>query len=284
VAFARSVLALVALAVAMVAGERDSRADPLNPWTGKVMTDGLELQPFVYVANTAHEIVPITYVGWGISDRLDLWAGIAGDLLLGHANGEPAVSSLPRFVVVRGQTLAFDALENFEAMPRYFFVPDVALALHLTVSPGDSISTAVELHAMHAWSALSLSLNLGERIVYDLASHTVNAHSLFALVAPEHYFSKRFSVFLEVDPELDGVREPGRPVAVTGSTLLVPGVSLALDDKKTSSFALGVQLELPAVPGWVSMGMWFDTTFGGDGGDATPRKTTAHALSWRPWM
>jgi hypothetical protein len=58
------------------------------------------------------------------------------------------------------------------------------------------------------------------------------------------------------------------------------------DDAPLGPAALGVQLELPAVPGWVSMGMWFDTTFGGDGGDGatTPRKTTAHALSSRPWM
>jgi len=211
-------------------------AAPLNPWGAEVGQGVFAVTPFLYVDQTPG-FYPLVYGQYGFTDSFELLAGAGATL---------------------GSASSFDGIE---VMPRYFFNEGNGMCLHVTWAPGGDAVVAPEYHGIFEGDALSLTVNAGWGPVLrpgGFANGTV-----YALIAPEHYFNEATSVFLEIDPVYD-LNDYG-DIAVDRLYMeLVPGVGTAIAD--THYFAFG--LALPVVPTFstdgIYFGAWYSYAFGGE--------------------
>jgi len=230
-------MSLLTLSVVMgSAGLMNSQAQayPLNPWGAAIPEKTIAINPFLYL-DAGPNVYPIFYAGYGISERFDVWAGAGAVVALNPVSA------------------GWGALEVF---PRFFIIPELALAAHVYYSPGSSLTLAPEVHFNKTWGNFALTINAGHRSTRDQVTGTFSHGTIAAIVAPEYYLSKRLSLFLEVDPILTFQE------GVQASAILAPGVWFALDEDQKHSFALAVQLPVPFDANAISGGIWYSTTFG----------------------
>lgn len=203
-------------------------AAPLNPWGAATPPGEALVSPYVSLGPDA--IDGNVFGAVGLAERLDLHVGLG--------------SHLPREGTAYGM---------LEVLPRYFLVPQVALAPHVFWTPGaDALVPAAEVHVDVATGRFSLVANVGWHPV--VASSGASLGSLTLLAAPEVRLSERFSVYVEVDPTLSLV---GDPLALT----LVPGFGMGLDPGARHGVSVGLQIPtLPEVAP-ASLGFWYCFTF-----------------------
>jgi len=212
-----------------------SLAYPLSPWGAKLDNQTFNVTPYLYGYPGSRSIYPVVYLGYGISDRFDVYVGGAADIGLDPSYVSPG---------------------ELELFPRYFFNDSWAVSLHAYWLPQVQVAAALEVHYNHFWDSLALTVNAGYAPTFD-ADGNISAGSVFAYIAPEYYITERFSVFAEVNPTFD--LEDGLSVN------LVPGVGIALDPEEVHTIALG--LELPVQPfalEAMAIAAWYSTSFGGE--------------------
>lgn len=229
-----SMVLMGALAASAVPGP--VQAYPLSPWGTKVPDKTIALTPYLYAGSSdGLWLNPILYAGYGIGDKVDVTVG-AG--LYTDAAGT--------------------GFSGLEIMPRYFLNEQLSASLHFYVS-SSAITPAPEIHYAGMFDKFALTINAGYKPVIGFDG-TFAPGGAFAYIAPEYYFSKQCSVFVEVNPSFD--------VASGGLLLtLVPGIWFALDPDQKYSFAVGgnIPVGLTGATGIGSpyLGAWFSTTFGG---------------------
>lgn len=197
-------------------------ASPLNPWGSATPAGAALVNPYVYVYPDA--VNPILYGSVGVSENVDLYAGF-GELLPTAGSG---VGSL-------------------EVFPRFFLVPQLALAPHVYWTPGvDGVVVAPEAHVNFSAGVFSFVGNAGWRPV--LHTSGVDLGTVPVILAPEVKLGDRLSAYLEVDPTIS---LDGKPLAL----LLVPGFGFTVDDRQS----LSVGLQVPVLPsvGTASFGAWY---------------------------
>ena len=216
-----------------------AEAGALNPW-GLPGGEGVfGILPYVYVfPNETDEsganIYPILYLTYGFTDAFELDVGQS--FYFGGDWGSGA--------------------DTLEIMPRYFFTDTLGIALHTFTGTysGGTFDFGPELQGAWSWDALDLGVNLGY-YMYDPFG-TFNAGVIKAIVAPEHYFTDSFSVYVEGD--MAAYLDPSAT-----EFQIVPGVSWSFAE--THYFSLGVQIPLDTYDGSTkpSVGLWYYTSFGG---------------------
>lgn len=218
-------------ALALFAVASPAAASPLNPW-GAYVGDGVTaVTPFLYV-DQSPRFYPYVYGQHGFGPKLELLAGVGASFGSGP--------------------FTFDSVE---VMPRYFFTDSGAVALHATWANGGGTTLAAEYDGAYEFGSFALTVNVGYGpTFYDGG---VAPGDIYALLAPEFYFTDATSLFVEVDPTYTLGEGGGLYMEV------VPGVSTAIAD--THYFALG--LALPVAPEFDSSGIyvgaWYSVAFGG---------------------
>lgn len=238
----RLFIGALALGLTALTGVSESTADayPLNPWGSLLPSDSVTINPFIY-AYPGPFLSPYLYAGKGLTEKLDVWAGVGADIGL-----EGSGASLP----------------SIEVFPRYFVTEELGLSLHLTFALGEGLTTAPEVHFVKTWDKFSLTVNASYKpqILFDGTGFDVG--SVYAIIAPEWYFSEQFSAFLEINA---GTSLTGEGMA----TQLVPGIWFALDPDQKHSFAIAAQVPILRVGEYgadfdYSAGIWYSTAFGGE--------------------
>lgn len=234
----RLFIGALALGLTALTGVSESTADayPLNPWGSLLPSDSVTINPFVYVYPGPF-LYPYMYAGKGLTDKLDVWAGVGAEIGL---EGTGA------------------SLASIEVFPRYFVSEALGLSLHLTFVPGVGLTTAPEAHFVKTWDKFSLTVNASYKPQILFGGGGFDPGSISAIIAPEWYFSEQFSAFVEIDP---AVSLTGGGVGLT----VVPGIWFALDPDQTHSFAIAAQI--PAIgfsADQISYGIWYSTAFGGE--------------------
>lgn len=210
-------------------------ASPINPWGVEVGKGVFAVTPFLFADQNpgAH---PYLYGQYGVSDKVELLAGVGATV---------------------APTVSFDSVE---VMPRYFFSDTTGVALHLKYTTGASdVMVAPEWHGVYPAGPLTLSVNAGWGPM--LGSEGFAAGTAYAYVAPEWYFTKASSVFVEVDPTVDLNRyDEAHPDRVALS--VVPGVSTSIAGRHF--FAVGVSVPVTGFdPSAIYAGGWYSIAFGG---------------------
>jgi hypothetical protein len=236
------------LVLASTALSSSAFAGALLPWGLPAGAGVVGINPYVFAypnddGTSGVNLYPILYGQYGISDDVDVIAGLSGYLGGNWGTG----------------------LDTVELMPRYFFSDTMGVCLHaiLGAYSGGPIEFGPELHAAWSGDALDLGLNLSYLAYTDPAGFDAGTVSL--LVAPERYLSDSFSIYLEGDV-LYGI------TASAVEAQLVPGVSWSFAE--THYFSLGAQV--PVTSGGydgntkVAPGLWYYTSFGGSGDDEAP--------------
>lgn len=224
------------LLLAALLGSAPAVASPLNTFGAEAGDHVFALTPYLYYYRTP-DLHPYVYGQYGFTDRLELAAAVGATTLQGFA------------------------VDDLELMPRYFFTPQTAAALHLRYVPGErDLVVAPEWHGVYPAGPLTLTVNAGWGP--SLGASGFSPGSLYAFVVPEWSFGKASSVFLEIDPTLDlNSREAGDDSSRL-ALVAVPGVSTAIADRHY--FALGLGL-----PVWrwsaqdIYVGAWYSIAFGG---------------------
>jgi hypothetical protein len=221
-----------------------AEAGALNPWGVPGGKGVFGILPYVYVfPNETNEsgvnIYPILYLTYGFTDAFELDVGQS--FYFGGDWGSGA--------------------DTLEIMPRYFFTDTMGVALHALIGTyaDGPIDIGPEFQAAWSWDPLDLGLNAGYYL--DIYDGNVNAGTIKALIAPEHYFTDSFSVYLEGDI-IEYLDPSGTDFQV------VPGISWSFAEKHY--FSLGVQIPVTDTydgVGNISYGLWYYTSFGGGGGD-----------------
>jgi hypothetical protein len=243
---------LLALLLPLLAPAGEALADPITPWPGeRTGTGTLQLVPILYVAGDASAAYPSLYASTGFGDAWDVYVGVWG--------------------IASREAKGFDLLDIF---PRYHLGEETAVALRLQLTPGESFVVGGELHTNFSWDKVSLMLNTGVRPDFALTSGTLNAATVFALVAPEYHFTDQFSVYLEVDPALTAYQPFSGAPQLGVELALLPGLSYALDPDETQQFSVGVELALrrgePVSLGdSLTFAAWYAVSFDLASGDTT---------------
>ena len=231
----RSPLLVSTAVLVLAAASGSAQASPLNPWGATVGKGVFALTPFLYVDQTP-AAYPYLYVQYGFSDQFEILAGGGGTI------GE-----------------GITAFDDVELMPRFLFTESGAAVLHATYVPGvDGVTLAPEYHGVYSWDPLDLTVNVGWGPWFGAGGFAPG--DIYALIAPEHYFTDSTSIFLEINPSYtlpDG--------GVDGSFYmeLVPGVSTAVAE--THYFAVGVGIPVTGFTAdQIYAGAWYSVGFGGE--------------------
>lgn len=227
-------------ALLALAWSAPAAASPLNPWGVHVGKGVFALTPFVYVDQTPG-VYPLVYGQYGLSDQFELLAGVGAGI---YPGGTPV-----------------GAFESVELMPRFFFSETTGVALHLTYAPGDTgVVVAPEYHGIYELGPIGLTVNLGWGPYVGGAGFA--AGEVYALIAPEWYFTEASSVFVEVNPSYD-LTDYGVPNPEPFYLEVVPGVSTAIAE--THYFALGVGIPVTGFDAAdIYGGVWYSIAFGGE--------------------
>lgn len=232
----------LALGLSALTGLSASTAEayPLNPWGSLLPSDKVTINPFVYVYPGPF-LYPYMYAGKGLTEKLDVWAGVGATIGLEGSGASRA---------------------SIEVFPRYFVTEELGLSLHLTFVPGVGLTTAPEAHFVKTWDKFSLTVNASYKPQILFSGGGFDVGSVYAIIAPEWYFSEQFSAFLEVNA---GTSLTGGGMA----TQLVPGIWFALDPDQKHSFAIAAQVPILRVGEYgadfdYSAGIWYSTAFGGE--------------------
>lgn len=214
-------------------------AYPLNPWNERIPDHTVAVMPMLY-GYPGPSYTAIGYAGYGFGERFDVYLGQGIDF------AEPDDGGV--------------AVGTFEAIPRVFVTPELALVPHLFYTPGGTISPAPEIHLVKWAGSFSVTANLAWRpeIGTTAATAGFDPGSVVALIAPEVYLGDKFALFVEFDPSIP-LSDPARMELV-----LAPGVWWALDREQNHSFALAVQMTVPSVDGigsTLSPGVSYWTSF-----------------------
>lgn len=199
-------------------------AAPLNPW-GSATPEGAALvNPYLYVY--ADAVNPLVYGSAGLTDHIDVYFGY----------GEYRPQTGP-------------GVGTLELFPRYFVVPQLALAPHVYWTPGaDGVVTAPEVHLNLTAGRVSFVGNVGWRPT--IRADGFDLGSVVTLLAPEIRLADRFSAYLEIDPT---VSLGGGPIALT----VVPGFGMTLDAQARHTLSVGLQIPVLPTVGPASVGFWY---------------------------
>lgn len=217
-----------------------AHAYPLNPWGGLTGKGALAVTPFLYYYPQA-TFSPYVYLGYGVSDKLDVMVGAGGTL-----DGAAGAGS-------------FDLATVYG---RYFLNESLGLVGHVTWYSGGALELAPEIHYVKSWDKLALTVNAGYYPSLLLGGGGFDPGSVKLWIAPEYTFSPQCSVFLEINPglALDGSNAVGLQV--------VPGVGFSLDADQSHVFSVGLQLDLSPGTSFsansISAGVWYSHAFGGE--------------------
>lgn len=203
-------------------------ASPLNPWGSATAPGAALVNPYVYVYPEA--VSPIVYGSAGLSERVDIYFGY----------GATIPTSGP-------------ALGTLELFPRFFVVPQLALAPHVYWTPGlDGVVTAPEVHVNLSGDRFALVANAGWRPI--ITSKGFSAGTVAFLVAPELRLSDRFSAYVEIDPTFSLVGDPA-------ALQVVPGFGMTLDPGARHGISVGLQIPVLPALAPASLGLWYCFTF-----------------------
>lgn len=228
-------LPLATLLLAVV-GSTPAAASPLDPWGAHVGKGVFAVTPFVYVDQTPG-VYPYLYLQYGVTDRFELLVGSS-------ATVTPGFSS-----------------DSVEFIPRFFLTDSTAVALNTVWVPGASdVSVAPELHTAYELGPIMLTTNIGWGP--SVGASGFAAGSVYAIVAPEWYFTDASSLFLELNPEVD-VNDYGGAEVDRFYMELVPGVSTSIAETHYLAFGVGIPVT-GFDPASIYGGMWYSVAFGGE--------------------
>jgi hypothetical protein len=217
----------------------EAAAYPLNPWGSLVGAKTVSLTPYVYTS-PGPVVSPYVYGGVGLGKSFDFYAGTAMNFAPASAGGT--------------------TFGSVELIPRYFIGGQVGISPHIFWYPGsDQLVVAPEVHYGGVFDKFGITANAGWRpnMTYAKGAGSMDAGTVFAVVAPEVFVSKRFALYTEVHEYFSAVDS-------SNSNMLVPGVWFAVDPNMMHSFSVAAQIGLPnaAAETSVSGGMWYSTSFG----------------------
>jgi hypothetical protein len=210
----------------------------VNTWTEVTTPGTLGVTPFVYAYNSPGVVYPSLRLAYGVNAHFDVATGLPFKWTL-----EPKAS------------FTWDELS---LLFRWFPSDGVGVVAGVSWLPGVGFSVGPQLHVAQYGEHLSYILNVGWSPVYDVARGTFRAGSAWLYGGPEWWFTKRVSVFCEVDPFVQWT--PGARAA--WSLAFVPGVGVGLDEAQKHYISVGLQLGLPWTgAGSVAVGAWYWTSF-----------------------
>lgn len=223
---------------ALLAVSTDALAYPMNPWGGVLGANTFAYTQYAYVLPGPTEpIAP--YLQYGLGSNADVLVG-ATATIAGHGGS------------------SFGPIELF---PRYFIDGKVGITPHLFWSPSaKTLTIAPEVHYYGKSGSFAFTGNGGWRptVTYGEGGGT-DVGTVFAVLAPEWFFSDRFAAFVELHDYYSAS-------AKTNSNLIAPGVWFTLDKALKHSISVAPQLALPLgdpASQSISVGAWYGTTFGG---------------------
>ncbi len=224
-------------ALAALAWSAPAAASPLNPWGAHVGKGVFALTPFVYVDQTPG-VYPLIYGQYGVTDQFELLAGAGATVV------------------------PWGSFDTVELMPRYFFHETTGAALHATWVPGEAgVTVAPEWHGIYSLGPIELTTNVGWGPYFGATGF--GAGAVYALVAPEWYFTDASSLFLEIDPSYDLTADETLGAADRFYLELVPGVSTSVAE--THYFAFGIGIPVTGFdPTAIYAGVWYSIAFGGE--------------------
>lgn len=208
----------------------------LNTWGAHTGVDVAAVTPFFY-AYDDRTVAPSIFVSAGVSERVDLIAGMATTFDFSGTGGDVA------------------QLASVELMPRFFITDEVGLALHSAYFPSDqSVMLSPAVHAVGQWGRFMLTANVGWQPT--IADGGFDPGRAFAILVPEVRVAGTLTFFTEVNP---GVAFDG---AGTVDLTVVPGIGFAFGEGDAHAMALGVQVGvMPTTT--LSGGLWYSTAWGG---------------------
>lgn len=232
----RRVLA-AAFAVAGVA-----HGAPFNTWGVHVGNGVAGVTTYVYgreVLTGTRFANPVVYGEFGVSERLEIDLGVGG--VLGGRDGVRASS--------------------FELMGRYFLSPESALVLHgVADRDADLVTVGPAIHGVYALGASS-DLTLNALWAPRVGGGEVSAGAASITVAPEHYFARGVSTFVELvgHASLDAARAPG---GGRFHAEAVPGVALRIGAMHELCMGVGVPVFGPPLDA-TYVGLWYSVASSG---------------------
>lgn len=204
---ARVVGALV-WAGALVCAGQAAAGGPLNCWSGKTDEERLELVISNGYSITDQEVRPSLWVFTGIHDHFDF--GMSYGLSLG--------GDVP-------------TTQAIEFMARYYPIPALGIAAHLSATAGGPVKLGAELHYQRAWGWFQLTNNL----IVEPSMSPDGVIPVELLIAPELLLHPHVSLYTEVDMSYDF---RGR----AGWVGVVPGFTFILDNDGYHELSVGVQI------------------------------------------
>jgi hypothetical protein len=243
-----SCLTLAAVGMLLVAS-RPAQAYPVLLLGGFSTPQGKGLLfPLLFVSGDGKALSPYLYGAVGLSEHLDIFAGVSGNFGL-----FPGSASF-------GQV---------DVIPRYLVTPQVAVSPRIIYTPGNSLVFSPEVHATGSFGELLLSLNAGVRPQLDVHGGGLTSTTAFAYVSGSYFLSKQLWLVLEADPSLSFVhRTATEDSSVTSSVLVAPGVGFAVDPEQSHMFELAAVISVPTSAATsfhyrssVTYVLWYVTSF-----------------------
>jgi hypothetical protein len=206
-------------------------AAPLNPWGSTPGAGVFALTPYLLVYQDP-DIHPYVYGQYGLTDRVDLMAGVGATTLQGFA------------------------VDDVELMPRFFLNDQNAVALHAKWAPGDTdVVVAPEWHGVFSAGSFTFTGNVGWGPT--VGEHGFGAGTVYAIVAPEVFVTEATSVFVELDPTYDTA-----PTTDPFSLVVLPGVSSNIAEKHYFCVGVGIPV-VPFDARGIFAEAWYSIAFGG---------------------
>lgn len=272
---------------AVLALSSTAAAEPLNTWGLHPGKGVFGLTPYLY-GSPSFGVQPLLYMEYGATEDF----AMAGALF----------STVARMSETEPRAWTADAsFDGIELMPRYFVHPTTAIVGRVSWSPMEStLIPGLEVHGTYEltdslqltvnaqWAPLvrykpeaaRVSVGLNPRLGSWAPSYTREADTgasaglLDVIVAPEWFFTEKFSAFVEVTPFVDLSRGAGS-FSDRFSAEVVPGISFNVADEHFVSAGFGV-----VVTNYTSDnlygGMYYSHAWGGE---ETPAEPAAEAVA-----